>query len=72
VKYFSQSNSASGPKTDVDFGSNDTLIKQGLSSRKYDDYDCKAADGTNSMNVRLRHLLLSYVCMMHQFFWSWS
>ncbi|CAA0370779.1 unnamed protein product [Arabidopsis thaliana] len=53
VKYFSQSNSASGPKTDVDFGSNDTLIKQGLSSRKYDDYDCKAADGTNSMNEQL-------------------
>ncbi|CAH8263353.1 unnamed protein product [Arabidopsis lyrata] len=53
VNYFSQINSASGPKTAVDFGVNDTLIEQGLSSKKHDDYDCKAAGATNSMNEQL-------------------
>ncbi|CAE6006209.1 unnamed protein product [Arabidopsis arenosa] len=53
VNYFSQSNSASGPKTAVDFGFHDTLIEQGLSSRNHGDYDREAADGTNSMNEQL-------------------
>lgn len=64
LKYFSlgkQENSASEPRTGVDFGSHDTLIEQDLSSRKYDDCDQNATDATNSMNVRLRHLFLSYV-----------
>lgn len=52
-----QENSASEPKTDVDFSSHDdTLIEQGSSSRGHNGYDHKA---TNWMNVRLKHLFLS-------------
>ncbi|XP_023639340.1 uncharacterized protein LOC17888594 isoform X2 [Capsella rubella] len=54
LKYFSlgkQENSASEPRTGVDFGSHDTPVEQDLSYIKNDDCDQKASDATDSMKL---------------------
>ncbi|KAF8084695.1 hypothetical protein N665_0707s0027 [Sinapis alba] len=45
--------SGSEPRTGVDFGSHDTIIEQGSSSRSYDDYVHKATTPTYRMNEKL-------------------
>lgn len=65
LKDFSQSkqeSSASEHKSAVDFGSHDTLIEQGLSSRRHNDHDKKPTNATYWMNVRLRHLFRICEC----------
>lgn len=46
---------ASKPRTGVEFGSHDTLIEQGSSSRSHCDYVHKATTLTYRMNVIQRH-----------------